>query len=269
MTFRLSIVLSTQPAQFQAVAFKGNLAANLAKIAAWGYDGVELAIRDPRLVDAAGLCDLVAAHGLTVPAIGTGQAWGEERLSLSDPSADIRRAAIDRVRSHVPLAARLNAVIIIGLLRGVIQPGVTFAQGWAWVVDALRECCEEAGRAGVRLALEPINRYETGLVNTVEQGLALIEEVAASNLGLLFDTFHANIEEPAIEAGIISAGARLFHVHVADSNRRHPGAGHLDFRAVFAALREAGYAGWVSGEFLPLPDADVAAERALMHLRNF
>jgi sugar phosphate isomerase/epimerase len=266
--YRLSIVLSTQPAQFQAVAFKGDLAANLAKIAAWDYDGVELAIRDPRLVDAGALCDLLAAHRLAVPAIGTGQAWGEERLSFSDPDPAVRRAAVERVKSHVPLAQRLDAVIIVGLLRGVVQPGVTFAQAWAWVVDALRECCEAAGGQGVRLALEPINRYETPLVNTVAQGLELIDAVATPNLGLLFDTFHANIEEPSIEGSLADASSRLYHVHVADSNRWHPGAGHLDFAAFLAALRATGYTGFVSGEFLPLPDPDTAAQRGLAHLRS-
>lgn len=268
MTFPLSIVLSTQPAQFQAVAFKGDLAANLAKIAAWGYDGVELAIRDPRLVDAGELYGLVAAHGLAVPAIGTGQAWGEERLSFSDPSPDVRRAAVDRVKSHLPLAARFSAVIIIGLLRGIIQPGVQFGQAWGWVTDALRECCEAADRAGIRLALEPVNRYETTLVNTVAQGLELIEEVSAANLGLLFDTFHANIEEPGIEESLAACGPRLYHVHVADSNRWHPGAGHIDFARFLAALRATGYRGFVSGEFMPLPDADAAAERGIEHLRQ-
>jgi sugar phosphate isomerase/epimerase len=268
MSFPLSIVLSTQPAQFQAVAFKGNLETNLAKIAGWGYDGVELAIRDPRLIDAGELCELVARHGLAVPAIGTGQAWGEERLSFSDPDPGVRRAAVERALSHIPLAARLNAVIIIGLLRGVVQPGVAFGQAWDWVADALRECCVAAGREGVRIALEPLNRYETPLVNTVAQGLELIGEVAAPNLGLLFDTFHANIEEPGIEASLAACGPRLYHVHVADSNRWHPGAGHLDFARFLAALRETGYAGWVSGEFMPLPDADAAAARGIRHLRG-
>jgi sugar phosphate isomerase/epimerase len=268
MTFRLSIVLSTQPAQFQAVAFKGDLAANFVKIAAWGYDGVELAIRDPRLIDAGALCDLVSARNLAVPAIGTGQAWGEERLSFSDPNPDVRRAAIDRVKSHLVLAARLDAVVIIGLLRGIVQPGVEAAQARGWVRDALRECCAEAGGAGVRLALEPVNRYETTLVNTVAQGLELIEDVAAPNLGLLFDTFHANIEEPDIEGSLAACGPRLYHVHVADSNRWRPGVGHIDFARFLAALRHMGYAGWVSGEFMPLPDADTAAERGIQHLRQ-
>ena len=115
--------------------------------------------------------------------------------------------------------------------------------------------------------LEPINRYETTLVNTVAQGLELIDRVGAGNLGLLFDTFHANIEEPSLEDSLLAAGDRLFHVHVADSNRWYPGAGHLDFPRILDVLPRTGYAGFVSGEFMPWPDADTAAERAIRRLR--
>jgi sugar phosphate isomerase/epimerase len=264
---KLSVVLSVQPARFEAVAFKGDLAENLAKIAGWGYDGVELAIRDPQAVDAEELVALVADHGLEVPAIGTGQAWGEERLSYADPDPAVRRAAIARTKSHIPVAHRLNAVIIIGLLRGVVQPGVHQEQAMGWTDAALRECCAAAAEAGVRIALEPINRYETTLVNTVAEGLALIERVGADNLGLLFDTFHANIEEPSIEDSLMATGDRLFHVHVADSNRWYPGAGHLDFARILDLLSRMGYVGFVSGEFIPHPEADAAARRALENLR--
>jgi sugar phosphate isomerase/epimerase len=268
---KLSIVLSVQQAQFEAVALKGNLEANLARISGWGYDGVELAIRDPRAIDAGELADLVAAHSLRVPAIGTGQAWGEERLSYSDPDADVRRAAIERTKAHIPLARRLDAIIIIGLLRGVVRPGASSSQAIAWIAEALTECCAEADQWGVRLAVEPINRYETTMVNTVEQGLELIGAVGAANLGLLFDTFHANIEEPSIEESLIAAGEALFHVHVADSNRRYPGAGHLDFTRILRVLeggdRSDTYRGFVSGEFMPYPDPATASERAVEHLR--
>ncbi len=265
---KISIVLSIQQAQFEAVAFKGNLEKNLAKIAGWGYNGVELAIRDPRAVDGEELAAVVATHGLTVPAIGTGQAWGEERLSYSDPDPAVRRAAIERTVAHVPVAQRLDALIIIGLLRGQVQPGVSRAQALAWTVNALAECCAVAGAAGVRLALEPLNRYETTLVNTVAEGLELIAQVGAANLGLLFDTFHANIEEPSMEASIRAASDRLYHIHVADSNRWHPGAGHLDFAHILEVAQRAGYTGFISGEFLPRPDADTAAQRAIATLRS-
>ncbi len=265
---RFSIVLSTQAARFEAVAFKGDFEANVAKIAAWGYDGVELAIRDPALVDGDALRRVVAAHGLEIPAIGTGQAWGEEGLSYTDPNPAVRAAAVERTIAHVPFAAQTGAAIIIGLLRGIVKPGVSREQAMAWLVEALGQCCAAARRQGVRLALEPINRYETTLINNVAQGLDLIERVGADNLGLLLDTFHMNIEEPVIEESIRACGDRIFHFHVADSNRWYPGAGHLDFAAILAALETAGYRGYVSGEFLPLPDADTAAQRAIAHLRG-
>ena len=265
----LSIVLSTQPAQFQAATFKGNLETNLAQIASLGYDGVELAIRDPKLIDIDLLDGLVHKHGLNVPAIGTGQAWGEEGLSFTDPDSEVRFAAIERIKSHIPVAAHLNAVIIIGLLRGIVKPGVGHAQAMDWLVEALRECSDAAQPQGVRLALEPINRYETTLINNTAEGLDLIDHVSADNFGLLLDTFHMNIEEADIEESIRVCGERIFHFHVADSNRWYPGAGHLDFKSILEALFISGYSGWISGEFLPKPDAGMAAQKSIVHLRGW
>jgi sugar phosphate isomerase/epimerase len=265
---KLSIVLSSQPAQFQAVAFKGDLEANLECIAGLGYDGVELAIRDPRLVDLNELERLIRRHNLAVPAVGTGQAWGEEGLSFADPDPSVRRAAIERVKSHVPVAARFNAVIIIGLVRGIVKTGVNHAQAMDWLIQALRECSLAAKPFSIRLALEPINRYETTLVNNAAQGLELIERVGADNFGLLLDTFHMNIEEPNIQDSIRQTGDRIFHFHVADSNRWHPGAGHLDFRSILEVLFDIGYTGFVSGEFMPVPDAATGAQKAIEYLRS-
>jgi len=266
---KLSIVLSTQPARFQAATFKGDLETNLRCIAALGYDGVELTIRDPKLVDLDELERLTRACGLFVPAIGTGQAWGEEGLSFTDPAPEVRRAAIERIKSHAPLAARFGAVIIVGLIRGVVKPGVEHRQAMDWLVEALCECSAAARPRGIRLALEPINRHETTLVNTAAQGLELIERVGVDDLGLLLDTFHMNIEEANIEASIQQCRGRIYHFHVADSNRWYPGAGHLDFKSILAALEATGYAGWVSGEFLPEPDAETVARESIKFLRQF
>ena len=264
---KLAIVLSTHAAQFQAVAFKGDFEDNVARIASYGYDGVELAIRDPKLVDVDELDAVVKRHGLEVPAIGTGQAWGEEGLSVTSDGAAVRRAAIERVKSHVPLAQRFGAAIILGLIRGITPSGQSHEQSMAYLVEALQECSAVAATEGVRFALEPLNRYETDLIHTVDEGMDLIRRVGAENFGLLLDTFHMNIEEPSIEASIGACGDRTFHFHVADSNRWHPGAGHLDFGSILAALRETGYDGYVSGEFMPVPDADTGAQRAIDHLR--
>ncbi len=264
-----AIVVSTHTARFEAIAFKGDLEANLARVARLGYDGVELAIRDPRMVDADAILNLAQEYGLEIPAIGTGQAWGEEGLSFSDPNPDVRRAAIERVKAHVPVASRFGAIIIIGLLRGIVRPGVEPKQARAWIVEALEECADAAAAFGVRIALEPINRYETTLVNNAEEGMALLADVGADNLGLLMDTFHMNIEEPSIYASIRLTAPRLFHVHVADSNRWYPGAGHLDFPKIVATLREVGYEGYLSVEAMPMPDADACAEKAIEAMRSW
>ena len=265
---KLSIVLSTQPAQFQAATFKGDLEENLAQIASLGYDGVELAIRDPKLVDLDKLESLVRKYNLRVPAIGTGQAWGEEGLSFTDPDPAIRRNAVERIKSHIPVASRFSALIIIGLIRGIVKPGVSTDQAMDWLVTALRECSDAARPYGIRLALEPINRYETTLINHTGHGLELIERVGANNFGLLLDTFHMNIEEPVMEDSINHCGKHIFHFHVADSNRWYPGAGHLDFQSILNALFTSGYEGWVSGEFIPMPDAATAAQQSLTFLRK-
>jgi sugar phosphate isomerase/epimerase len=265
----LSIVLSTQPAQFQAATFKGDLETNLAQIAAFGYDGVELAIRDPQLIDLGLLDGLVRNLGLSVPAIGTGQAWGEEGLSFTDPDPKVRQAAIERIKSHIPIASHFGAIIIVGLVRGIVKPGVNHQQAMDWLVKALRDCSDAAKPHGVRLALEPINRYETTLINNAAEGLDLIERVGADNFGLLLDTFHMNIEEADIEASIRACAERIFHFHVADSNRWYPGAGHLDFKSILETLFDIGYQGWVSGEFLPKPNTATAAEKGIANLRKF
>jgi len=268
LVMKLSIVLSTQPAQFQAASFKGDLETNLAKIASIGYDGIELAIRDPKLIDLELLDKLVRAHGLSVPAIGTGQAWGEDGLSFTDPDPQIRSTAIERIKSHIPVASHFGAVIIIGLVRGIVKPDVDHTQAMAWLVEALRECSNAARPDAVRLAIEPINRYETTLINNTTGGLNLIERVGADNFGLLLDTFHMNIEEADIQASIRACENCIFHFHVADSNRWYPGAGHLDFGSILDSLFTSGYKGWVSGEFIPKPDVVTAARESIKHLRS-
>ena len=265
---KLSLVLSTHQAQFEAVALKGDLAANIAKIAAWGYDGVELAVRDPSLVDGKELARVAQAHGLDVPALGTGQAWGEEGLSFTSADPDVRAAAIARIQSHIPLAAQLDAIIIIGLIRGITPAGQTHTQSMAYFAEAMVACARAAQSEGVKLAIEPLNRYETDLLHTTAEGLAFLDEVGLDNAGLLLDTFHMNIEEPSIHESIRRCGDRIFHFHVADSNRWYPGAGHLDFGAILGTLKATGYQGYVSGEFLPMPDAEIAAARSIAHLQT-
>jgi sugar phosphate isomerase/epimerase len=263
---RFSIVVSTQPASFSAVAYKERLPESLATIKRLGYDGVELAVRDPELINPEELERVLGQFGLPVSALGTGQAYGEEGLSLTHPDEQVRCRAIARLKSHISLASRLKAIVIIGLIRGKRVEGVACDQAETWLQQALEECA--AADRTVKLALEPINRYETNLLNSVDESLRFLRRVGAENVGLLLDTFHMNIEEPSLLSSIESAADRLLHVHVADSNRWYPGAGHIDFGGVLTRLDRLGYQGYSSAEILPLPDSDTAAAMAILQLRR-
>ncbi len=263
---KLSIVLSTQPASFSALAYKGHVEENIEKIKELGYDGVELAVRDPELLKMDTMQSLLNKHNLIVPAIGTGQAFGEEGLSFTNPDEEIRKSAIQRIKSQVKLAATLEAKVIIGLVRGFSHKNIEKSITEKWLIEALRECALE--NSLVKLAIEPINRYETDIINTVESGLELIEKVECENVGLLLDTFHMNIEEPSICESIKLCKERLFHFHIADSNRWHPGAGHIDFKEILEVLDQVGYRDFISAEIMPLPNPDIAAEETIKYMRG-
>lgn len=262
-----SIVLSTQPSSFSALAYKGDLAANIAKIGKLGFDGVELAIRNPEQLDMPFLRSVLEEHRLPVPAIGTGQAYVEEHLSFTDPKKEIRERAVERVKSHAAVARELHALVIIGLIRGRKDQNMSRETAEGFLLEALQECASSF--PDVKFAIEPINRYETDLLNDVEGGLRFLERVGSTNLGLLLDTFHMNIEERSLTESIRLARHRMFHFHVADSNRWYPGAGHIDFRSVLATLDEINYSGFVSAEILPMPDPDSAASKTIESLRQF
>jgi len=258
---KLSIVLSTQPASFSALAYKGQLAENLNKIKKLGYDGVELAVRDPELLDQENLKTLLVRNNLIVPAIGTGQAYGEEGLSFAHPDFSVREKAINRLKAQIRFAAGLDAIVIVGLMRGILENGVNKDQADDWMSSALIECAKENPK--VKIAIEPINRYETNFLNTVESSLRLVNKMAVDNIGLLLDSFHMNIEEPSPPHSIENAKDRLFHFHVADSNRWYPGAGHIDFKQIVEKLSDIGYWGFLSAEILPEPDPDTAAQKTI------
>lgn len=209
-----------------------------------GHFPIELAIRDLELLDIVSLTSALKGNSLTVPAIGTGQIFCEKGLSFTNPDPAIREEIIMRIKSHISLADKLNAIVIIGLVRGKKETGITNEQSEQWLIEAVRECASE--NKSVKLAIEPINRYETDIINTVTSGLSFIEKVSMENVGLLLDTFHMNIEEPSMVQSVILAKEHLFHFHIADSNRWYPGAGHINFTELFSTLIKIDYQGFVS-----------------------
>jgi D-psicose/D-tagatose/L-ribulose 3-epimerase len=116
---------------------------------------------------------------------------------------------------------------------------------WKWAVDCIQELGEVLDRHAITLSIEPVNRSETFLIRTAEEAGAFCDAVAHPRVGVTVDTFHANIEEKSISRSIASLGRRLKHVHISENDRGIPGAGHIDFAAVLAALREQKYDGYL------------------------
>lgn len=216
----------------------------LREVAKAGYQVAELAVTDPKKLDPEEVAEALAEENLRLSSITTGQAAGVEGLSLSSPDAGVRERAVQRIKDHMRLAAPHGAVVIVGLLRGVDG-------SLELLVESLRECARFD--TSVKIALEPLNRYESRLIHTAAEALKVIDQVGAENLGLLLDTFHAGIEERGIGEAFRAAGQRLFHVHLADSNRWVPGYGHFPFPEVMEALAAIDYAGALVIESFPKP----------------
>jgi len=263
-----SIVVSIQPTRFSALAFKEDFEESIKKVADLGFDGVELAVRNPKDLKVDNIINIIKENNLEVPAIGTGQAYGEEGLSFSDPDETIRRMAVERINNQIIFASNFDAQVIIGLIRGKVGERISQTEAEEWTINCLRRCTKFAKEYNVRLTLEPVNRYESNFINTLNEGVEFIKRVGASNLGLLADTFHMNIEEVSIYGSICQAKDYITHVHFADSNRWAPGCGHLDFAKIVQTLKKINYQGYVSAEILPLPDPDSCARLTAEHLNK-
>jgi sugar phosphate isomerase/epimerase len=240
----------------------------VAKAARLGYDGVELMVRDPAGLNWPRIKATLESHGLGIGQIVTGELFGADGLALVTPDDALHRRALERTRSVIDMAACLETMVNVGRLRGRLDWLDAGARGWEIAVQMLRPAISYARERGVRIALEPINRYESDFIQTVDDGLRMIADLGQPNVGLMLDLFHMNIEEPSIEASLQRAGDRLWHVHIADSNRRYPGGGHMPFEPIFATLRAMGYDGYVSAELLPWPDPDTAAEKTIQFLKQ-
>ena len=218
-----------------------------------GFDVVEACLEQPDLLTAARLARAASDAGLAVSVCG---AFSPDRdASHEDPR--VRATALDYLRRCVDVAAEVGSPHVAGPMYA--GTGVTAlrsdeqrADQRARAADTLRQAAQYAASAGVRLAIEPLNRYETDLVNTVAQGLALCDLVGLPNVGLMLDTYHLNIEERDVAAAVTAAGDRCFHVQASENDRGAPGTGHVPWRDVWGALGRIGYTGSIVVEsFVP------------------
>jgi 5-keto-L-gluconate epimerase len=262
----LSLTITQKGSKFSPIVFQGDYASHIGEAAEIGFNAVELHIRDPRAVDRDGIVRVLKERKMAVSTIGTGLAWVEERLAFTSTDGEVRRAAVQRIRDQIDFAGLVGAKVIIGTIKGPLpESDAEKPAARARALDCLRACADYAGRKEIPLSVEAINRYETNFLNTAAETAAFIAEVGSPLVGMHLDTFHMNIEEVSIEETIRSHAKWLTHMHFADSNRWPPGKGHLDFRSILRAMKEAGYGGYIGLECLPLPDPDTAARQAFNH----
>ena len=152
-------------------------------------------------------------------------------------------------------------------MQGRWGEGLTREKALGWLGEALAELGDHAAKYNVPLIYEPLNRYETNLINTLAQGVEFITGFGLTNVKLLADLFHMNIEEADLPAAIRAAGKHIGHVHFADSNRSAVGGGHTVIPPIIDALREVGYTGYLSAEVFPLPGSVASAEATMTAYR--
>jgi D-psicose/D-tagatose/L-ribulose 3-epimerase len=241
------------------------------RLSKYGYDGIEL-MAEPEQYDGAEINRLCREFGLQVLSLAGMYPWPTDERDLANPDPQVRERAVNYLRECVDFAVEIGAPLIIVVPAAIARTAplgqfqaeeewVEAAEReWGYAVESVQKAAVYAGEKGILLAIEPINRYESFMVNSAAQGLRFVSDVASEAVRLHLDAFHMNIEEKDLPGAIRKAGDKLINFHVADSNRQAVGRGHIDFRAIVKALKDIDYQWTLALEPLPpVPEPYIAA----------
>jgi D-psicose/D-tagatose/L-ribulose 3-epimerase len=241
----------------------GEHSALVRKIKGWGFDGAELFVGGMTDADAKAFGRLGDDIALERTAI-----FSLDR-SVADPASPdpaLRREAIAQINHALDLARLMGSPILTGpLFQGLTRftgRGPTTDE-WRWAVDTVRQSAQHAAAMHLNIGLEPLNRFEMYLVNTIADGARFCRDVGLPNVGLLADTHHSNIEEYRPAEELLKHIKMILHVHISECNRGIPGQGHAATPEIFAALRQGGYDGWMVIEAF---STKVERTRARLHV---
>lgn len=209
-----------------------------------GLDVIEVAVEDPALVDLPTLKEALEEQAMDVIVCG---AFGPDR-NLSSLDERVRNTAREYLYWLINAAEFLGSEKVIGPMYSAVGKPRLESEAdrkieWDLAVKELKAACQYAAKKDVKLAFEPLNRFETDLVNIVEQGMKLITDVDEPNIGLHIDTFHMHLEEKDSPAAIRLGGDRIFHIHACENDRGVPGTGQVNWEGVAKAIKEIGYQG--------------------------
>ncbi len=226
------------------------------RIKQYGYESIEIS-GEPEQYDVGETRALLKETGM--------RCWGAVTLMLEERNLAAkdegqRAASIQYVKDVATMVSELDGEIVtlVPATVGKVVPDGTPEEEWEWMVEATKECFDHAWAKGVKIAIEPLNRFETYFFNRCAQALALADAVSP-HCGVCLDAFHLNIEEEDMYEAIRLAGDRLFDFHVADNNRFAAGLGALDWPKIVGTLKEIGYDGALTNEFVAPVDRTPAA----------
>ena len=223
-----------------------------------GYDGVEIPIFTPDEKK-------FALWGKRLDELGLKRTAVTIRLEADNPiSPDpkVRAAGIAATKATLDSCKAAGVESLIGPYHsalGYFSGAGPTPDEWKWGIEGMRQVAEYAGKLGVMLGLEPLNRFETYLLNSAADGARFVREVGHPNCRLMYDTFHANIEEKNVAAAVKSCADVLIHVHVSENDRSTPGAGDIRWDETFDALKSVNYDGWMTVEAFGLALPEIAA----------
>ena len=241
------------------------------RLAKYGYKSIEIS-GEPEIFDTKEVGKLLKENGL--------KCWGSVSLmfegrDLVSDSAEVRQNSVQYIKDCITMVKELEGhemTIVPGQVGRVASPAhVTGEMEWDWAVEGLKEIYEHSEKAGVLMALEPLNRFETNFLNRADQAVMLAEAVGP-NCGVCIDAFHLNIEEADMYQAIRSTKGRIVDFHVADNNRMACGMGSLNWPKIIGTLKEIGYDGAITVEFVapldrtpanPYKNAVATAEKEL------
>jgi D-psicose/D-tagatose/L-ribulose 3-epimerase len=237
-------------------------AALFSRIREWGFDGVELFLSPHEPRDIPALRKTLEKNQLECTTCSV----LPRECHLVSPQPAVRAKGVEFLKACVDRTAELGARLVCGPMYaglGVMTGRRRTPEEWKWAVEGLQVVARHAQKRQVMVCLEPLNRFETYFLNTLEDAARLIRDIGEPNVKILFDSFHANIEERHPAEALRSVAAELGHVHVSENDRGIPGTGHIDWRGVLKALKVIGYNGWMTIESFAQPEPELAAAAAI------
>jgi D-psicose/D-tagatose/L-ribulose 3-epimerase len=227
------------------------------KLKAMGFDGVELPMFNLDL-DYVGLGKSLDGLGLGRTAV-TIRTEDDNPIS---PNASVRRKGIEATKRTLDRCADVGAETLVGPYHSAIGhfsgAGPTTDE-WKWGVESMREVAQHAQSVNVRLGVEALNRFECYFLNSHAESTRFVREVDHPYCGMMYDTFHSNIEEKCVENAVKAGGDKLFHIHISENDRSTPGKGGVNWKDNFDAIVETGYDGWLVIEAFGLALPEIAA----------